>query len=173
MNLRKIQKISKFGVWDGSVTFSSIWLLEALQNFSEQLWPCRLFSEQSLDFTKGVEKRIVAIGRVENDLDTKPLPSAIFHESCSKCSKEFTSLQDNFWAYFWKKCLYYTLKRLKKIGNVLQTDFFEKVNKQTKNRFFSVFALWWRLTSPFDNFQAQTSNEIFRTKNWIHVFWAL
>ena len=31
----KIQKISKFGVWDGSVTFSNIWFPEALQNFSE------------------------------------------------------------------------------------------------------------------------------------------
>ena len=38
------------------MTFSNIWLPEALQTFSEQLWPCRLFSKQSPDFKKGVEK---------------------------------------------------------------------------------------------------------------------
>ena len=55
-----------------------------------------LFSKRSLDFTKGVEKRFVAIGCVENHLNKKPLTSAVFHESCSKCSKEFISLQDHF-----------------------------------------------------------------------------
>ena len=91
----KISKNSKFGVWDGSVTFSNIWLPEALQNFSEQLWPCRLFSKQSPDFTEGVEKRIVAIGPVENDLETKPLTRAVFHKS-SKISKKF-----KIWSLRW------------------------------------------------------------------------
>ena len=72
---------------NGPVTFSCIWLLEALQNSSEQLQPRRLFSEQSLDITKGVEKRILAIGRVENDLDKKPLTRQGRFYGSSKKSK--------------------------------------------------------------------------------------
>ena len=68
---------------NGLVTFSCIWLLKALQNSSAR----RLFSEQSLDITKGVEKRILAIGRVENDLDKKPLTRQGRFYGSSKKSK--------------------------------------------------------------------------------------
>ena len=91
----------KIKFWSLSlVTFANISLLGALQKFSEQLWSCRLFSKHFLDITEDVEKRIVAIQHIDNDLDKKPLTSAGFLGSYSKCSKEFISLQDQFWANF-------------------------------------------------------------------------
>ena len=72
------------------------WLFQAFgfqrpkQNFSEQLWPYRCLSKKSLDFTKGVEKRIVAKGHIEHDLYEKPLTSAVFLGS-SKNPKNFKS----------------------------------------------------------------------------------
>ena len=64
------------------------------------------FSKHSPDFTEAVEKRIVAIGHIENDLDKKPLTRAVFHESCSKSSKELIYLfRINFGQIFHQKML--------------------------------------------------------------------
>ena len=66
-----------------------------------------------------------------------------------------------------KKCLYHTLKKLKKIGNALQTNFFEKVNQ--KKSIYSSFCIVVAVDPPFDKFQVQTKNQIFKTKNYHNV----